>query len=240
MLGKVWGFRSGVYEECRLLEYKKPVRTSQETHDISATESNRFVLCKIWGFHGAVTMKNSAFWDVTPYDICKNGRFGEAYNHFHPEDGGSIFLRNVGSYKSHAASRPRRRHSSITEQVMGKRSCDCNRFLFRKFMFFERRKCKTVEWYARRVVLFVVPIKCILRTESKLSLVLLQMDAPRIARCWPQEAVEAVIQKSWMDDLVIRKKIILKWFWGCQKYSVGWGLGPVLISYGHCNVYSMS
>jgi hypothetical protein len=30
---------------------KKPVRTSQETHDISATEPSRLMLCKIWGFH---------------------------------------------------------------------------------------------------------------------------------------------------------------------------------------------
>jgi hypothetical protein len=32
---------------------------------------------------------------------------------FHPEDGGEPFLRNVGSYKNHAATHPRRRHSSI-------------------------------------------------------------------------------------------------------------------------------
>jgi hypothetical protein len=31
MLCKIWGFCGGDYEECRLLEYKNPVRTSQET-----------------------------------------------------------------------------------------------------------------------------------------------------------------------------------------------------------------
>jgi hypothetical protein len=41
------------YEECRLLGYKSPVRTSQETHYVSATESSRLMLCKIWGFHGS-------------------------------------------------------------------------------------------------------------------------------------------------------------------------------------------
>jgi hypothetical protein len=33
---------------------------------------------------------------------------------FHPDDGGDTFLRNAGSYKSHAASHPRRRNSSDT------------------------------------------------------------------------------------------------------------------------------
>jgi hypothetical protein len=31
MLCKIWGFDGGDYEECRLLGYKTPVRTSQET-----------------------------------------------------------------------------------------------------------------------------------------------------------------------------------------------------------------
>jgi hypothetical protein len=39
-------------EECRLLGYKNPVRTSQETHYVSATESSQLMLCNIWGFHG--------------------------------------------------------------------------------------------------------------------------------------------------------------------------------------------
>jgi hypothetical protein len=30
----------------------------------------------------------------------------------HSDEGGTKFLRNVGSYKSHTAQRPRRRHSS--------------------------------------------------------------------------------------------------------------------------------
>jgi hypothetical protein len=36
-----------VYEECRLLGYKRSVRTSQETHNISATDSSQLMLCKI-------------------------------------------------------------------------------------------------------------------------------------------------------------------------------------------------
>jgi hypothetical protein len=35
-----------------LLGYRNPVHTSQETHYISATESSRLMLCKIWGFQG--------------------------------------------------------------------------------------------------------------------------------------------------------------------------------------------
>jgi hypothetical protein len=52
MLCKIWGFYGGDYEECRLLGYKTPVLTSQETHYVSATELSRLMLCKIWGLHG--------------------------------------------------------------------------------------------------------------------------------------------------------------------------------------------
>jgi hypothetical protein len=52
MLCKIWGLHGGDCEECRLLGYKTPVRTSQETHYISATEPSRLMLCKIWGFQG--------------------------------------------------------------------------------------------------------------------------------------------------------------------------------------------
>jgi hypothetical protein len=37
----------GDYEECRLLGYKYPVHTSQETNYISASEHSRLILCKI-------------------------------------------------------------------------------------------------------------------------------------------------------------------------------------------------
>jgi hypothetical protein len=53
MLCKIWGFHGSDYEEC-LLRYKTPVRTSQETHLFSATESRQLMLCKIWGCHGGV------------------------------------------------------------------------------------------------------------------------------------------------------------------------------------------
>jgi hypothetical protein len=51
------------YEECRLLGYRNPVRTSQETHYVSTTEPSQSMLCKNWGFTG-VTMKNVVFWDI--------------------------------------------------------------------------------------------------------------------------------------------------------------------------------
>jgi hypothetical protein len=41
------------FQESRLLGYKNPVRTSQETHYFSTTQSSRLMLCKIWGFHGS-------------------------------------------------------------------------------------------------------------------------------------------------------------------------------------------
>jgi hypothetical protein len=52
MLCNIWGFHGGHYEECRLLGHKTPVRTSQETHGVSATEPSQLMLRKIWGFHG--------------------------------------------------------------------------------------------------------------------------------------------------------------------------------------------
>jgi hypothetical protein len=42
-LGKICGFHGGDYEDCRLLGYKNPVRTS----GVSATESSQLMLCKI-------------------------------------------------------------------------------------------------------------------------------------------------------------------------------------------------
>jgi hypothetical protein len=50
-LCKIWGFHGGDYEERRLLGYKNPVRTSQETHYVSTSESSQLKQCKIWGFH---------------------------------------------------------------------------------------------------------------------------------------------------------------------------------------------
>jgi hypothetical protein len=52
MLCKIWGFHGGDYEECRLLGYKNPARTSQETHYVSVIEPSRLMLCKISGSHG--------------------------------------------------------------------------------------------------------------------------------------------------------------------------------------------
>jgi hypothetical protein len=48
----IYGFHGSDYEEWRLLGYKNPVRTSQETLYVSPTESSRLMLCKICGFHG--------------------------------------------------------------------------------------------------------------------------------------------------------------------------------------------
>jgi hypothetical protein len=53
MLCKIRGFHGSDYEECRLLRYKNPFRTSQETHYFSTTESSQLMLCKTWGFHGS-------------------------------------------------------------------------------------------------------------------------------------------------------------------------------------------
>jgi hypothetical protein len=41
----------GDYEERRLVGYKNPVRTSQETHHVSTTEPRQLMLCEISSFH---------------------------------------------------------------------------------------------------------------------------------------------------------------------------------------------
>jgi hypothetical protein len=43
---KIWSFHGGDYEEWRLLGYKNPVHTSQETV-LLATEPSRLMLCEI-------------------------------------------------------------------------------------------------------------------------------------------------------------------------------------------------
>jgi hypothetical protein len=55
---------------------KNPVRSSQETHYVPATEHSRSMLCKIWAF-AAVIMKNTILWDVTPCGSWKKRGFWE-------------------------------------------------------------------------------------------------------------------------------------------------------------------
>jgi hypothetical protein len=45
-------FTAVIMKNAILLDIKNLVRTSPETHYISATEPNLLMLCKIWGFHG--------------------------------------------------------------------------------------------------------------------------------------------------------------------------------------------
>jgi hypothetical protein len=179
MLCKIWGFHGSDYEECRLLGYRNPVLTSQETHNVSATESSRLMLCKIWGFHGGgyeecrlLGYKNSfhtsqethyvsptessrlmlcTIWGFQGVD-CEEGRllgcdgvwlfleptfrrtiaiirveiFSDlgttlAVNRnrstLRKEILSSFSLLSFGCYKSHTASHPRRRHSSIRNWI---------------------------------------------------------------------------------------------------------------------------
>jgi hypothetical protein len=46
---------------------KNSVRTSQETHYVSSTESSRLCYVRFEVF-AVVTMRNAVFWDVTPCD----------------------------------------------------------------------------------------------------------------------------------------------------------------------------
>jgi hypothetical protein len=49
---KIWSIQGGDYKECRLLGYKNPFLTSQETYYVSATETSHLILFDIWGIHG--------------------------------------------------------------------------------------------------------------------------------------------------------------------------------------------
>jgi hypothetical protein len=65
-------------------------------------------------------LKNTVFWNVTPCGSCKDRGFEAVVTaNVVPSspilvtyDGGDMFLRNIGSYKTHTASHLRRRHSS--------------------------------------------------------------------------------------------------------------------------------
>jgi hypothetical protein len=52
MLCTICGFHVRDYEGRRLVTYRNPVRSSQETHYVSATKPSRLMLCKIQGLHG--------------------------------------------------------------------------------------------------------------------------------------------------------------------------------------------
>jgi hypothetical protein len=47
----IWGLHGDDYDEFCPLGYKNPVRTSEKTHYISATESSQLMPCKILGLH---------------------------------------------------------------------------------------------------------------------------------------------------------------------------------------------
>jgi hypothetical protein len=77
---KIWGSRGGDYEECRLLGHRNPIRTSHETHYVSATDSSRLMLCKIWGFNGGdyeecrlLGLSHVALVRTTRYNIPEDG-----------------------------------------------------------------------------------------------------------------------------------------------------------------------
>jgi hypothetical protein len=85
MLCNIWGFHGSDYEEIRLLGYKTPGRTSQETHNVSATQSSRLMLCKILCFHSD-NYDEYCPCDVTLYGSCKNRCIIETYRLHHQSD----------------------------------------------------------------------------------------------------------------------------------------------------------
>jgi hypothetical protein len=52
MLCEILGFYGGDCVECRIKGYENPVRTSEETHYVSAADPSQLMLCTICGFHG--------------------------------------------------------------------------------------------------------------------------------------------------------------------------------------------
>jgi hypothetical protein len=86
MLCKIWGFHE--YEECHLLG-------CDDVALVRAEDSEEFIA-------SIVRVKI----------ISEVGTLVLACSFFYPDDGCDKFVRNVGSYKSHMASQPRRQHSS--------------------------------------------------------------------------------------------------------------------------------
>jgi hypothetical protein len=75
MLCKISGFHGSDYEQRRLLVHKNPVRTSQETHYVSAAETRRLMLCRICGFHGGdyeeCLLGSGAMWGLLETDVSE-------------------------------------------------------------------------------------------------------------------------------------------------------------------------
>jgi hypothetical protein len=138
MICKISGSHGGGYEEC-LLGHKNPVRTSQETHYVSAKKLRRLMPCKIWGFHGGDYKGCHRLWrdwaDVSEEciaSIIRVKRFGELRTAFFSlrwllviaTSSLIIFtlmmeaIRSLklGSYKTHKALY-HRRHSLLSESV---------------------------------------------------------------------------------------------------------------------------
>jgi hypothetical protein len=67
MLCKMWGFHCGDYEECSLLGYKNPVRTSHETHYFTPIEPTRLMLCNIRSFPSGDCEGRRLLWYNTPF-----------------------------------------------------------------------------------------------------------------------------------------------------------------------------
>jgi hypothetical protein len=91
MLCDIRGFHGGDYEECRLLGYKTPARTSQETYYVSATESSQLMPCKFWGFQGGDHEDCRFLGFKNPVHTSKETHYVSATE---PSD---IFFRNVAS-----------------------------------------------------------------------------------------------------------------------------------------------
>jgi hypothetical protein len=56
--------------------------------------------------------------NVSPPSSATYSRWFLARGFFCPEDGGDMFLRNVGSYKNYTTPHPRKRHSSGISMLM--------------------------------------------------------------------------------------------------------------------------
>jgi hypothetical protein len=68
--------------------------------------------CKIWGFHGGDYDDYYRLGEEEHYESVPIQELTTSLCNLlalvHPEDGGDTILRNVGSYKSHKVSSPRR------------------------------------------------------------------------------------------------------------------------------------
>jgi hypothetical protein len=115
---KIWDYYGGNYEEFRFLGYKTPIRNSQETHYMSATESSRLMLCNftfsrqyLWRIPSSGMWSRVGLVGTEGTEDCVTSIIRVeiivsylACRFFHPDDGGDVLLKRRLSQEPHCTT----------------------------------------------------------------------------------------------------------------------------------------